>query len=658
MGFTGGGGSDSTLYINSPGNIWMRTNSFSNNGAVDVWGNLGVGVASPGYKLDVIGNGAFRSGDNSYVYYGPNGTWGGALYVGATPNRSGASTAQVISTNGNLHLDAGSGNDMYLNYYSNGRPIHMFGAVDMNSSLSVAGTITAGGFSGNGSGLTSVSASYANSAGNADTVDGIHGTSFTRNDTTSQYLKPFYEYGNYLTSEAPSNLRDQMGGGGLRVDFMHPGYTANGQWGQTITWSGYQYYGMYQLAGGYGGSTPSLAFRNEVNAGTNTWTGWRTIIDSGTIGSQSVNYASSAGSATNAGNADTVDGYHASYFVPLNTWFGSSAYYGSNGDIYMSWLGWLSSNLNQDVRNGSSPRFGSLYVNNGGTFQQEGYNNNGYFAMNNASTYWGIMGNYGANDWRLGYGSPTSLVGWNLRWDNGGNVWTNGSLDTGGSYVYAGELYTRDNLYLAYMGNWMSNLLNQNVRTDSNPTFQHIYANEMSDGNGRIYLAGNLHIDAYNGNAIYLNYYSGAEIRMYGHVWTSGDINVSGNIYGNSFQYSDETLKKNITTINDPIGKIMQLRGVTFNWNKDNKAGVGVIAQEVEKVYPELVNTDKDGIKSVQYTSLVAPLIEAVKAQQKEILDLKANDNKQSIILNKLCKDQSAKKTSSWKTICTDYLAK
>jgi hypothetical protein len=48
--------------------------------------------------------------------------------------------------------------------------------------------------------------------------------------------------------------------------------------------------------------------------------------------------------------------------------------------------------------------------------------------MNNASTYWGLMWNFSANDWRLGYGGTTSQVGWNLRWDNGSTVWANGSF--------------------------------------------------------------------------------------------------------------------------------------------------------------------------------------------------------------------------------------
>jgi hypothetical protein len=98
---------------------------------------------------------------------------------------------------------------------------------------------------------------------------------------------------------------------------------------------------------------------------------------------------------------------------------------------------------------------------------------------------------------------------------------------------------------------------------------------------------------------------------------------VEGAVGAQSFTYtSDRTLKKNIATIESPLTKILKLRGVTFNWKKDNTASVGLIAQEVEKVFPELVS-ESNGIKSVQYGNLVAPLIEAVKEQQKEINNLK-----------------------------------
>jgi hypothetical protein len=58
------------------------------------------------------------------------------------------------------------------------------------------------------------------------------------------------------------------------------------------------------------------------------------------------------------------------------------------------------------------------------TFRLDRANNSGFFAMNNSSTWWGVMGNVGVNDWRLGYGTPDGgIQGWNLRWDNGSTAW-------------------------------------------------------------------------------------------------------------------------------------------------------------------------------------------------------------------------------------------
>jgi hypothetical protein len=72
---------------------------------------------------------------------------------------------------------------------------------------------------------------------------------------------------------------------------------------------------------------------------------------------------------------------------------------------------------------------GTVTVNGGSSFVSGGYNNSGGFAMNNASTYWGLMWNYASNDWRLGRGSQTAQNGWNLRWDASDNVYTNGTLN-------------------------------------------------------------------------------------------------------------------------------------------------------------------------------------------------------------------------------------
>jgi hypothetical protein len=80
--------------------------------------------------IKTTGDMTHTAGDSSYMNYGPNASWSSNLFVGATPTRiTSASTAQVITTNGNLHADAGYGRDMYYGFYanSNGTPnAHLF----------------------------------------------------------------------------------------------------------------------------------------------------------------------------------------------------------------------------------------------------------------------------------------------------------------------------------------------------------------------------------------------------------------------------------------------------------------------------------------------------------------------------------------------------
>ncbi len=111
----------------------------------------------------------------------------------------------------------------------------------------------------------------------------------------------------------------------------------------------------------------------------------------------------------------------------------------------------------------------------------------------------------------------------------------------------------------------------------------------------------------------------------------STELTINGDVTANAYFYSsDKRLKKNILSITDPLQKILALNGYLFTWKANNKKDMGVIAQEVEKIFPEIVNTDGEWYKSVEYGNLVAPLIEAIKAlntkvetQAKEIAILK-----------------------------------
>jgi len=90
--------------------------------------------------------------------------------------------------------------------------------------------------------------------------------------------------------------------------------------------------------------------------------------------------------------------------------------------------------------------------------------------------------------------------------------------------------------------------------------------------------------------------------------------------------FSDERLKENIETIPNALDKVCQIRGVTFNRTDfDGEKQMGVIAQEVEKIIPEVVKEDdsEDKIKSVAYGNMVGLLIEAIKDLKAEIDELK-----------------------------------
>jgi hypothetical protein len=100
----------------------------------------------------------------------------------------------------------------------------------------------------------------------------------------------------------------------------------------------------------------------------------------------------------------------------------------------------------------------------------------------------------------------------------------------------------------------------------------------------------------------------------------TGGVTISGTLTATEVTAtSDERLKSDIKTIDNALDKVMNMRGVSFT--KQAEKGIGVIAQEVEKIIPEVV-TDGE-YKSVAYGNMVGVLIEAIKEQQKQIDELK-----------------------------------
>jgi hypothetical protein len=110
---------------------------------------------------------------------------------------------------------------------------------------------------------------------------------------------------------------------------------------------------------------------------------------------------------------------------------------------------------------------------------------------------------------------------------------------------------------------------------------------------------------------------------------TSGRIDATNDIV--AFSSSDIRFKENITPIENALDKISKISGNTYDWKAENKIehgyegnDVGVIAQEIEAVLPQLVQTRENGFKAVKYDKLVALLIQGIKEQQLQIEELKA----------------------------------
>ena len=119
--------------------------------------------------------------------------------------------------------------------------------------------------------------------------------------------------------------------------------------------------------------------------------------------------------------------------------------------------------------------------------------------------------------------------------------------------------------------------------------------------------------------------YIGGKATVANGLEVTGSIDASGDI--TAYFSSDERLKDNITPIEGALDKINQIGGYEFDWNNNSEHSghdVGVIAQEIEKVLPELVVNRDNGYKAVRYEKIVALLIEAIKQQQLQIDELKS----------------------------------
>jgi hypothetical protein len=235
-----------------------------------------------------------------------------------------------------------------------------------------------------------------------------------------------------------------------------------------------------------------------------------------------------------------------------------------------------------------------------------GYNANGVFDNNTAIGYQAGYNLTGNSNVMLGYMAGAYELGSNSFYiDNQDRTDTAG--DKAGALLY---------------GTFNATPANQTLTINASTT---VAQNLEVLGTGNSYFAGNVGIGTTSPQ--YLLHVGSASVAS-GTVARFQNVNGTCDINPTNSGLlctSDERLKSNIKSVTDALQKVSSLQGIWFNWKGESASStphIGFIAQEVEKVMPELASTDGQGFKSIGYASFVPLLTEAIKQQQQEILAL------------------------------------
>ncbi|NOX16653.1 MAG: tail fiber domain-containing protein [Chlorobi bacterium] len=291
-----------------------------------------------------------------------------------------------------------------------------------------------------------------------------------------------------------------------------------------------------------------------------------------------------AGNGIGSGDYNTILGYDAGFFLTggnSNTFVGRSAGYNSANASYNTFIGYLAGYKN-DVGERNT------FVGNGAGKKNLEGNNNTFFGFDA-----GFNCEAGHKNVYIGYSSGYSGV------NSSNNVYVgnNAGADATGS----------DNVFIGYAAGSTeigSNLLYIENSPSSSPLiYGDFSANELT---------------------------------------VNGDLTVTGTIT----ELSDRRYKTEIEPVKNALRKIEAINAVYYKWDKEkhpdlvvsDEREIGVIAQDVEKVFPELVKTDKKGFKSVNYAKLSAVLLQAVKEQQERIENLEKKYSEQTNAIYELTK--------------------
>jgi hypothetical protein len=588
------------LYLRATDDIFIQPNgnvngiTVTSGGSVDLYHNANKKFETTSTGVQISGQLEFGDGSGA----GDTGTGNLKLVSNGTAvqiEKSDGENIAIFRTDGSVDL-----------FYDNSKKFET-----TSSGVTVTGTVSATAFSGDGSSLTGITAS------NADTVDNLHASQFLRSDandtvsgnldftsTTAPITTNSIKFNN---SEMSSSYYTEASG----VLAFDENFYQDTEYG-TDTYSPNSVF-----TGGNGGG---ILIKNEDGWGavfTSQNTRWASAEwDNLTIDGNQVWHAGNDGSGSGL-DADTVDGVQASSFLRSD----ASDVYNCNGNSLQFDFDDIGRNSLVFTLNGST-RWQLVHDNSGNNLNFSRIAGGGQVTINgsriltigdegsgngiDADTVDGIQASSflrsDANDSFSGdlTGSGTILTTgtfMGVKGDGGGVVMT-----TNDGYGNANLCFNHQNGVPDKSG---SSCRIETSVDNSTGFFMFEVGNSVTGGTATT-LTNVLKLET-------------SQITAYKNIVCSGDITSN----------SDISLKDNVVTYENALDKILAMRGVEYDRNDlDGKHEVGLIAQEVEKIIPEVVGESEDGIKNIAYGKLTAVLIEAIKEQQQQINDLRQQLNK------------------------------